>query len=267
MSDSASLPSALSTFEKFIAGFQRKLPALFLDYDGTLSPIVENPDEAVISDKLRQTLTLLQKQVPVVVISGRNMEDVKEKVGVEGLYYAGSHGYDISGPDKFRNEYKEAADLQPVFDRAYAELQRRLPEMPGVRAERKKYAIAIHYRQAGTGAAANVQSLAREIIEKEPALKIGGGKMIVELKPKLNWHKGKALQWLMEKFDTKKYRPLYIGDDLTDEDAFEEIESTGVGVLVGSHGSPSRAAYGLKDVDEVEVFLEMVLAFLKEQKS
>src|SRR5690606_11145383 len=113
--------------------------------------------------------------------------------------------------------------------------------------ERKRYAIAVHFRNVSDHDVAKV----REAVEGELALnrklKRGEGKKIFELKPAVDWHKGKAVLWLMEtmKFSYDRYLPIFIGDDITDEDALKSIEKRGVGILVGSHGQSTAATFSL----------------------
>nr|NIP73230.1 trehalose-phosphatase [Gammaproteobacteria bacterium]NIR30345.1 trehalose-phosphatase [Gammaproteobacteria bacterium]NIR98189.1 trehalose-phosphatase [Gammaproteobacteria bacterium]NIT63856.1 trehalose-phosphatase [Gammaproteobacteria bacterium]NIV20860.1 trehalose-phosphatase [Gammaproteobacteria bacterium] len=92
------LPSALERLDEIAERMRDKRPCLFLDYDGTLTPIVARPELAVLSEALRDTLRRLARRAMVAVISGRDLQDVRERVGLSELYYAGSHGFDIAGP-------------------------------------------------------------------------------------------------------------------------------------------------------------------------
>ena len=92
------LPSALNLVDEIVAGASGKRPAVFLDYDGTLSPIVSHPEDAWLPESLRQTLQSLAARVPVAILSGRDLDDVRGRVLVDGIVYAGSHGHPAGDP-------------------------------------------------------------------------------------------------------------------------------------------------------------------------
>ena len=97
------------------------------------------------------------------------------------------------------------------------------------------------------------------MIKNNPGFKTGEGKKIIEIKPDVDWHKGKAVNWILEKLgaaDKDKFVPIYVGDDITDEDAFTAIKDSGIGILVGYHGNSTDAKYRLKNVYQVRVFLQ-----------
>lgn len=262
------LPSATAEFQHIKRMFYDRMPAVFLDYDGTLTPIVDDPAHAQISSEMRDLLSDLSSCCYVIIVSGRDRQNVKDKVGLDKLYYAGSHGYDITGPGGLQLEQEEAQKLLPVFDNVEHVLKERLGFIEDIEVERKKYAIAVHYRQVEEKYIQKIEAEITEVLEKYPSLKKGLGKKIIEIKPDLDWHKGKALLWIMEKLNLGKetHIPVYAGDDITDEDAFDVIHDKGIGVLVGNHGSGTRANYRLKDVSEVQQWLQGLTRFLKEDK-
>jgi trehalose-phosphatase len=131
-------------------------------------------------------------------------------------------------------------------------------EIEGVKIDRKRYAVAIHYRNAPEASIDTVFKKAGEIIQKYKDFKKGTGKKIIEIKPGIDWHKGKALFWIMDALDVENknnYIPIYIGDDVTDEDAFKAIADEGIGILVGEHELPTAAKCKLKGVEEVKLLL------------
>src|SRR5262245_35030442 len=136
------LPSALEHVQE-IAGHSGRLP-VFLDYDGTLTPIVSRPQDAWLSDSMRETLRELACCVPVAILSGRDLDDVRGRVHVDGIVYAGSHGFDIAGAGGLRREL--GAAYLPVLDAAETELREALDEIPGAQLERKHFSVAAHYR-------------------------------------------------------------------------------------------------------------------------
>ena len=261
--DANALPSAL---DKPAALLHGKTPAVFLDYDGCLTPIVKDPHQAILSESMRQTLAQLAEVCPVAIVSGRDRANVEGLVQLGNLYYAGSHGFDISGPDNMHTEPGGAAAAVPALDKAEQELQERLREIAGVLVERKRYAIAVHYRNVADEEVDRVLEVTEEVLSKYTKLKPGPGKKVLELKPNLDWHKGKAVLWLLEELNLNKpdILPLYIGDDLTDEDAFAALKGKGVSILVGEHDEATFADYRLESVEEVRALLQALTRQLKQ---
>ncbi|TXK46383.1 trehalose-phosphatase [Pontibacter qinzhouensis] len=255
--EAAELPSAFDKMEELREKLQGKKPAVFLDYDGCLSPIVKDPDKAILTDEMRQVLQQLAETCTVSVVSGRDRQNVKNLVQLESLYYAGSHGFDITGPNGMQAEPGDAHEALVALDTAEEELKERLTDVEGALVERKRYAIAVHYRNVEDALVDIVQKAVDDIVNAHDGLKKGFGKKVLELKPNLDWHKGKAVLWLMKELglDLDTTVPIYIGDDITDEDAFAALQGIGISVLVGEHDEKTAAAYSLEDVDEVKQFL------------
>ncbi len=261
------LPDALAHLDRIMEELGSKTPVLFLDYDGTLTPIVSDPEEAIISEKARNIVRELSSIITVGVISGRDRQNVAAKVNLENIIYAGSHGFDITGPDDLEMQYEPGIKILPILDEAENNLKEKLKGMAGAQVERKKYAIAVHYRNVAEGSVQELKNAVNEELKQQDKLKIGAGKKILELKPDLDWHKGKALSWLLEKLELKsdKYVPFFIGDDVTDEDALKVIKDTGIGIIVGLHEEKTSAGYRLEDTDEVIRFLDKLKNRLKDQ--
>lgn len=239
---------------------KEKALVLFFDYDGTLSPIVNQPEDAIISDEMKEALKKCAAKFKISVVSGRDLDDVKSRVGIDDLIYAGSHGFRISGPDGLHMEYQESEKVLPLLDQVEDKLQNEFSKGPkGVRVERKRYAIAVHYRNADENALDEIKNKIKYVLKGYSDIKTGSGKKIIEVKPDLNWHKGKAVKWILDSLNFRnepEVLPVYIGDDVTDEDAFRTLYDNGLGILVGTHGQPTAARYRLNDVDEVRIFLE-----------
>ncbi|MFN6943770.1 MAG: trehalose-phosphatase [Cytophagaceae bacterium] len=258
-----SLPSALDLVEFLNTNATLYKPAVFLDYDGTLTPIVDDPAKALLDPKVKEKIDELSKLCLVGIISGRDRADVEGKVGLPSLVYAGSHGYDISGPD-ITMAHPKGVECLPSMDEAEKELAECLKDVKGARVERKKFAIAVHYRHVASEEVSTVLALVDKVLKKYACLKPGPGKMIMELRPDFEWHKGKALWFLMEQVANQdNIFPIYLGDDMTDEDAFVTLEERGAGVMVGDHGNESSATYRLNDTEEVYSFLSELVELLK----
>jgi len=138
--DVKDLPPALKSVDEIRELIADKDLFVSLDYDGTLTPIVERPELAVLSNEMRSTLTALSDQL----ISGRDLGDIKGLVGIEGLFYAGSHGFDISGPEGRHIASQQGIEFLPVLDTAEKALHTLLDNIAGVLVERKKFSVAVH---------------------------------------------------------------------------------------------------------------------------
>ena len=233
--------------------------AVFLDYDGTLTPIVAHPSQAVLSDAMRGQLARLADLCPVAVISGRDRADVESMVGLPGIYYAGSHGFDISRPDGGREEF--GAGFEKALEAAADELEQRISYIDGSWVEPKRYAVAVHFRQSAAEAEALIRTATEEVAAAHPELRLAGGKKIFELRPDIEWDKGLALLHLLEVMglDADDVTVLYIGDDETDEDAFRILaQGRGIGIVVGTEHRETMGDYALGDPDQVMEFLRLL---------
>lgn len=250
------LRHALSHLEAIQARLRSQQVAVFLDYDGTLSPIVARPELAVLSVGMRQTIVALAKKCPVAIISGRSRPDVEAMVKIPGLTYAGSHGFDIKGPG-LEMIPAEVQVLLPKIAEAYEELVAGTKGIEGCLVENKTYALAVHYRLVDPKVVPQIEALVDEVVGREAGLKKTGGKMIFEIRANLPWDKGKALEHVLAALGLQgsEVLPFYLGDDETDEDAFRAIKKQGIGILVAEAPQASAARYYLKDVAEVEQFL------------
>ncbi|MDR4987933.1 MAG: trehalose-phosphatase [Bacteroidales bacterium] len=259
----ASAPMVFSKETAFFQRFNKKKPAFFLDYDGTLTPIVQRPEDAVLSDEMRETLSKLAEKFSVAVVTGRDIEDVQQFIRLDNIIYSGSHGYVTSGPDGMYMEHEDAEKITTAMDVIEEELHGAFKNKArGVQVDRKRFAVAVHYRNADKKDISFVFDVVDRMLKKHKGHKKGEGKMVVEIKPDIDWHKGKAVLWIMEALGLDNDRdilPVFIGDDITDEDAFMAIKDKGVGVLVENHGQETAAAYSLKNVYQVRKLFERML--------
>lgn len=249
-------PQATQSFDEIVDRLGGK-PAVFLDYDGTLTPIVDDPGAADIGETERMVLSDLAEVVPVAIVSGRGLDDVKSHVVVDGLTYSGSHGFEIEMPDGERVDQEEAGDAVPELDQAEDLLREGAGGLTGIVIERKPYAIAVHTRRAKSEEArAAAGDLARDIASRFDGLVLRGGKEIHELRPAIDWDKGAALSHLRSLLPGDPI-PLYIGDDETDEDGFYAVRrEKGMGILVGkARGGETWADFTLFDPAEAIEFL------------
>ena len=133
-------------FEDVKKRLKGKEVIFFLDYDGTLTPIVATPDLAVLSDEMRETIRSLAGTYKVAIVSGRATDDVRGKVALEGIFYAGSHGFEIVSPDGKVTINEEVSKVRPVIDEVHEKLNSRLSSVKGALVEHVKYTISTHYR-------------------------------------------------------------------------------------------------------------------------
>lgn len=262
---SGSLPSALAARDEILAETRGRRFALFLDYDGTLTPIVETPDRAVLSSEARRLIADLAALVPVAVVSGRDLRDVRKLVGIDSLIYAGSHGYEIEGPGALRVEHEEAGAALPVLDGAEQGLKAALRDVRGCLVERKRFSIAVHYRLVADEEVPAVENAVNDMAGRHPGLRKTYGKKVFELQPALEWNKGEAILFLLRKLrlDGGDVLPVFIGDDVTDEDAFRALRGRGITVVVREQAGPTAARFTLRDPGEVLRFLQMILEIEK----
>ncbi|HKI49307.1 MAG TPA: trehalose-phosphatase [Desulfobacteria bacterium] len=256
------LPDALSHLDRIEREMEGKTPAVFLDYDGTLTPIVNSPDAAVLSPSMRRTVEGLAKRFMVAVISGRDLGDVRKRVGIPGIFYAGSHGFDIAGAEGRRKTFRQGAEFLPELDEAECRLREMLEKTEGVFLERKKFSMAIHYRNVPKEKTGDVKSAVDEVVSRFSGLRKSSGLKVYDLQPDIDWNKGKALLYVLEALspDDPLILPIYIGDDTTDEDAFRTLRIRGIGIVVMDEARPTQARYVLKDPEAVQTFLESLRA-------
>ena len=255
------VPSALDAFDVLIGEAD---PAddlgVFLDYDGTLTPIVARPEDAELDDAMRAVLERLATTCTLAIVSGRDLADVRGHVGIESIHYAGSHGFEIDGP---RVRARRGEEFLDDLDHAEHELRGALDAVDGARVERKHFAVAVHFRGVDRARVDEVRAAVERVHARRPdRLERTGGKEILELRPAMEWDKGRALCWLARELgaDVDRVPTIYIGDDTTDEDAFAVLREQGIGIVVTTERRRTRASYRLRDVDEVRRFLDRLAA-------
>lgn len=248
----------------------------FLVPDGTLTPIVKDPDAALLSDEMRGVLSEVATLFPTAIVSGRGRIKLQSLIGLhdhQGLYYAGSHGFDISGPmggdDSLRR--KVASETLPVLKRASSQLVATVADFSGSQVEDNELAVSVHYRNlVDKQQLPALESRVDGVVSDHPGLSKHHGKCVFELRPQSNWHKGKAVEYLLDALALggPDVLPIYIGDDVSDEDAFAALHGRGLGIIVMSdadvaeyqaNGHPdgrrTAATMRLCNTDDVRHFL------------
>ena len=255
---------AKESLEEIARGMAGKRVALFLDYDGTLTPIVERPELATLSGGMRETLRKLAGLCAVAVVSGRDRANVEALVALDNVAYAGSHGFDIAGPDG-ESLPGRGEPFIAVLREVQGQLRERLRGISGALVESKKFAVAVHYRLVAEAERPRVEQAVLEVMGRYPNLRRSSGKMVYEILPAVDCDKGRAVLALLRmlKLDGPDALPVFLGDDRTDEDAFRVLRKNGIGILVAEAPRESHAAYLLHNVDEVRDFLQWLAGFLE----
>jgi alpha,alpha-trehalase len=235
-------------------------PIFFLDYDGTLTPIVQRPELAVLSNEMKDVLKRLSEKYTTAVVSGRMREDVEKLVGIKKLLYAGSHGFDISGLGISLIEPR-AKEAIPLISKIVKQLSGELKGIPGVIIEEKKFSTAVHYRLVEVSNLSKIKNMVDRVIQNNPCLRLMSGKKVFEILPRIDWDKGKAVSWIMKALGISwsDVSVIYIGDDTTDEDAFRMVRTRGTGILVSEQPKESAADFQLSSPGEVKKLFEQVI--------
>jgi len=241
---------------------------LFSDYDGTLTPIVSRPEEAILSPEVREKLRALAEKpiFSVGIISGRPLSEVKTLVKIEGIYYAGNHGLEIEGPGlTFINPAAKAA--QAEIKDLVQQFSTKLDSIGGVIVEDKGLSLSVHYRLVKENEEKVVAEIFHQITSprlRDGKIRVSSGKKVWEVRPPIDWHKGRAVETIMKEIKTifrgEQGLTIYLGDDTTDEDVFKIIHyPQGWSVFVGPENPSSNADYFLNSTSEVETFLSRLL--------
>ena len=242
---------------------------LLSDYDGTLTPIVSRPVEAVLSPQVRDKLTTLANlpTCSVGIISGRQLAELRSMVAIDGIYYAGNHGLEIEGPGlSYVNPQAESA--RTLMKDLAGRLAAALDSVDGIIIEDKGLSLSLHYRLVKEGEVNMVVETFKRIISPladEAKIRITSGKKVMEVRPPIDWDKGKAVETVSREIKAllklERVMTVYLGDDTTDEDAFKVLHRPdGWSIFVGREDSASDADYYLASTSEVEDFLTRLIA-------
>lgn len=230
---------------------------LFLDYDGTLTPIVSRPGLAFCPAEVKRHLQRLRDlpRTYLAIISGRSLEDVREKVGVSGITYVGNHGLEIENPIGMHKKVPSPARKKElkIITR---DLKNSLKEIPGILFEEKGPILSVHYRSVRQKFLAQVRLVIEEKLQQwSDHWKMTPGKMVFEIRPKVDFNKGEAVKEILKALPPLKLLSIYLGDDQTDEDAFRSLKGRGISIFIGPGNFPSEAEFFLQNPDEVQEFL------------
>ncbi|NBC87925.1 MAG: trehalose-phosphatase [Alphaproteobacteria bacterium] len=246
---------ALARVEDIARHLTRQPHVICLDYDGTLTPIRPSPPEAVLGEDMRAAVVKLAQQSPVAIVTGRQLSDARQMVDID-VIYAASHGFELKFPDEPAQSYEPAEAYRAAIAETADTAEDAARGIDGVMVERKPFSTAVHFRKMAPEDMPKVSKLVAELQEQHPGLRVLRGKKVSEFQPRIDWDKGRAVALLAERLEVPLEGVLYIGDDVTDEDAFRTIAGKGLGILVNETHRETAAQYRLDDPDEVRMFLE-----------
>jgi trehalose-phosphatase len=252
----------LSHWDAFSRGLKKHSNVyLFFDYDGTLTPIVSAPELAKLSPGIKKVLTKL-RDTPgfnVAVISGRSLKNIKKTVGLKKIAYAGNHGLEMERGS--REILKTGCNsVKPLLKKIYVSLYQKLQDVDGVRIEDKGCTLSLHYRLAAPENRSLIKKIFSAVVRPycfEGKIRVSAGKMVFEVRPGVDWNKGNAVLSFLSRAKKNAF-PIYVGDDVTDEDAFNAISGKGVSIFVGGPNRRVKADYYLKDTADVVKFMEQL---------
>lgn len=242
---------------------------LFLDYDGTLTPLADHPSKAVVAKDTKRLLAQLARQpsVWVVLLSGRRLGDLKRMVRLRPLWYVGNHGLEVSSPLLSRYTNPAARASRPLLRQIAQRLQEVLKPITGAWIEDKELSLSVHHRAVVSENVLPLRNgfyaVIRPYLEKRQ-VRVDAGKGVLEVKPPVRWQQGAMVKWLlarcMESNPGASILPIYVGDDHTDEEAFEALAGHGITVSVGPSSPLTRAQYRVFSTEDVHDLLRQVLA-------
>ena len=243
-----SMPTILADQQRaLLAGFAHANVLLAFDYDGTLVPIAPTPAAPRMRETTRRLLTKAAQLYPCVIISGRALDDLSERLeGIPVWYLFGNHGLEPPPPG--------TVSPTPATEWAH-ELERRLPNDPGILIEDKRYSLTIHYRNARDRRRA-IEAI-EQVVSEFPDARALGGAEAVSLLPRGGGNKGVALQQACRWFACDS--AIYVGDDATDEDAFSSTYPEKLLTIRVGAASDSQARYHLGTQDEIDTLLQILV--------
>jgi trehalose 6-phosphate phosphatase len=237
---------------------------LCLDFDGTLTPLIDHPEQVYLSAQMQRVLRSLahHARMTVALISGRQRADVQARVAIPGLIYAGNHGLEISG-DGFIFVEPQALEYQESLQALAAEVMGRLEAIEGAFVEDKGLTLSVHYRRADATQFEEVRrSVHAALARASHPFVLTAGDMVYEICPRVYWNKGSAALWIQDRLAHPEILPIFVGDDATDEDAFTALRD-GVTVKVGMYGD-TAAQYDLDGPADVRRFLEWLAELMRQ---
>jgi trehalose-phosphatase len=221
-------------FDRLLQAYHSGSPlALLLDYDGTLTPIVEHPDKAELPSRARWLLCCLsrQKHLTMGVLSGRSLANLKQMVGLEGLIYAGNSGLELEIGGR-TILHPQAETSRRLLVQVAREWQPLVSSVPRAWIEDKMLGLTLHFRQVAPELRPSLVERSRALLDCfADRLRVVPGPLALEVCPVPDWNKGSAVERVLEEMDAETF-PFYAGDSANDREAFQIVAGRG-GMTVG----------------------------------
>jgi len=253
-----------STISKKIQKYKHLL--LLSDFDGTLCEIAKKPEQVRLSKKVKFSLKNLKElsDVTLGIISGRPLKDIKKIIGIKKIFYVGNHGLELECVNK-RGRRKNFTlsgikKTLPTLKKIKDELKKELDSIEGVIVEDKLYTLSVHYRMVKKKDIRRVKRIFQKVMRNHKIsgkVKVTSGKKVFEVRPPVDWHKGKAVIKIKRILNKRNLMTIYLGDDVTDEDAFRALNRNDISVFVGAK-KKSNAKYKIKNTDGVKDLLDIL---------
>lgn len=257
------IPRILDNLDVIEKNLRHKYLFAAFDFDGTLAPINNDPDAVFLSKDMKMRLEGLSRVCKVAIVTGRDLRDIRYRAGVPGLFYSGSHGFEISGPEGSGVSFEAGGDYLDALEEAEGVLETLLAAVPGAVLQRKRFSISVHYRMVKNDHVPVLKSAVEEMAQRLGVLRARHDKKAIEVLPDKDWNKGSATLWLLEKFGMTPENSfsIFVGDDVTDEDGFRAVQGRGSGVIVAETEPPDTtcADYRLDSICDTGVFIEALV--------
>ena len=236
------------------------------DFDGTLSPLVDHPGEAVLlpeAPAVLARLAAMQPQVRLAFLSGRSLADLVSRLGsaVENAILAGNHGLEIRGAHRDWI-HPSALIARPDLEGLIKRLAPSIGEFAGVELEDKGASLTLHYRRMDAMDLPKLRAIV-DVLALPDRVRMHEGKKVFEFRPQVEWNKGFAMRRILRRIDLSDDATVFLGDDATDEDVFSELGPTAITVHVGSPTAPSHARLNAHDPADAVLFLDAFATFVK----
>ncbi len=235
------------------------------DFDGTLSPLVDHPGDAVLcpdAPSVLAKLAAMRPRVRLAFLSGRSLEDLAARLGPAGgdAILAGNHGLELRGAH-LNWTHRAAFSARPNLEGLIEQLAPLVEKLAGVELEDKRASLTLHYRRMDPAEFPKLRTMIDALVLSGD-LRMHEGKKVFEFRPQVEWNKGYAIRRILRRISLTDDAVVFLGDDATDEDVFLELGNSAITVHVGSATVPSHARFNARDPADAVCFLDALASFI-----